>query len=128
IRGRAGVAQVVANARSGRVLIAYTRNATIADELELVAARSARPIARAAPRAPGAVETIDWSAESIDAVARRLRSSVSVGLEPAEASARLDRGGANVTDDEAPASRLSLLADQLANVPTALLLGSTLVS
>src|SRR5262249_45141913 len=46
----------------------------------------------------------------------------------AEADRRLAEIGPNVVAEETPSSRLSVLAAQLANLPTLLLLGSTVVS
>jgi len=121
---RPGVVRAFANPRSGRVLIEYAPGAPDIDELERYA-RSARP-----RRRRGTIErdpTI-WHAEPADVVVARLGTNPRDGLRSAEAAHRLDAIGANLFEGEAPPSRLALLASQLTNLPTILLLGSTVVS
>ncbi|HVK86083.1 MAG TPA: cation-transporting P-type ATPase [Kofleriaceae bacterium] len=119
---RSGVTRVRANPRSGRVLVELAPDAAILSELEHFAA----PVVRRREGAPvGAAE-----AHSLDpaVVVRALRSSAHDGLHVDEAKRRLARHGENVLDGHRPTSRLALAARQLANVPTAILLSSALVS
>jgi Ca2+-transporting ATPase len=120
---RPGVVRASASPRSGRVLIEYAPGAPVPviDELE----RYARPRRQAAA---GGHDDARWQAAPIEVVAARLKTSPRDGLPAAEAARRLDAAGANLIEDEAPPSRLALLASQLTNLPTVLLLGSTIVS
>ncbi|MGE5185587.1 MAG: cation-translocating P-type ATPase, partial [Acidobacteriota bacterium] len=123
-RARPGVVRASANPRSGRMLIEYEASSPVLDALERHA-RSASPVRRrAAIGEPGA----RWHAATVDEVVARFSTSVHDGLAPDEAARRLGVVGANVLEQEAPRSRLAMLGDQLANVPTALLVGSTVIS
>jgi Ca2+-transporting ATPase len=119
---RPGVRRVRASAGTGRVLIEYAPGAGVIDELERLARRPAPP------RPAGTQATADWHAETVEAVCARLETSAADGLAPAEARRRLATVGANTLEDERPPSRFALLAGQIANLPTAMLLGSTVIS
>jgi Ca2+-transporting ATPase len=116
--GRAGVVRAVANPRSGRLLIEYEPDAPVLDELERLARQPAAASGDAHP----------WHAESAEAVLARLATSAHDGLATDEAARRLGVAGTNTIEEDAPPSRLALAARQLTNVPTALLLGSTVIS
>ena len=68
-----------------------------------------------------------WHALAGDVVLRRLASSAT-GLTPAEAARRLAPMGPNALPDLEQRSRLEILLAQLANLPSALLLGSSALS
>ncbi len=128
---RPGVIRACASVRSGRMLIEYEADAAVLDELEQLATlprrlRSRRP--RAAHEPPFALPAASWHAEPVDRVSALLATSAADGLSNVEANRRLASLGGNVIEDEAPPSRLAVLASQFANVPTALLLGSTIIS
>ncbi|HEX5062683.1 MAG TPA: HAD-IC family P-type ATPase [Kofleriaceae bacterium] len=119
-----GVIRAEANPHSARVLIEYAADAPIVDELEHLAHTTRhRTVKRA-----GLQLAVDWHAEDSDDVCRRLATSCRDGLSARAAHERLDRFGPNVIADEEVKSRLALLASQLQNAPTAMLLGSTLIS
>ena len=132
VEARPGVVRVVANPRSGRVLIELAPDAAILAELEELAHRG-QPRSRDrlrrrrrigdeahVPSAPHATE----AAAVVDA----LRSSEHEGLSTDEARRRLELYGPNVLDGARPPSRLQLAVSQLTNLPTALLLGSAVIS
>ena len=120
-RARPGVLHVAASAYSGRVLIEYARDASVLDDL----VHLVPPPSRTATEAQVAAA---WHAAPLAEVIARHATSASDGLAILDAAHRLDRLGPNVIAEEAPPSRLALLAGQLANVPTAMLLGSTAIS
>jgi Ca2+-transporting ATPase len=66
--------------------------------------------------------------EPVERVAALLATTPARGLATAEVRRRRDVYGANLLDPTAPPSRLALLFDQVANLPCAMLLGSTAVS
>ncbi len=119
--GRPGVVRASANPRSGRLLIEYEPDAPVLAELERLAQQPAR-------RPANIVDGRAWHAESADAVLARLATSGRDGLATEEAARRLGVAGINAIEDETPPSRLALAVRQLANLPSALLLGSTIVS
>jgi Ca2+-transporting ATPase len=128
-RGRPGVTRVEASARSGRVLIEYAADAPVVSELVRFAQTPRRSAwRRARLAATWAPPHASWHAESAERVVELLATSVDSGLASAEAERRHAAIGDNVIADEDPPSRLAVLAAQLANLPTGLLLGSTLVS
>jgi Ca2+-transporting ATPase len=122
---RPGVTRATADARSGRVLIEYAPDAPILDELERLGRRA---VPRALPAMTALAPHACWHAEPARAIARLLGTSTADGLSSTEARRRLERYGDNAILDEAPPSRLALLSSQIANLPTALLLGSTVIS
>ena len=125
VGGQPGITRVAADPRSGRILIEYAADAPLIAELERIARARTPPRARrGGPPAPAQA----WHALPIERVIAALGTSASDGLAIEAADRRLADRGANVIEDEAPPSRLALLASQLANVPTGLLLGSVLVS
>ncbi|NVB82482.1 MAG: cation-transporting P-type ATPase [Kofleriaceae bacterium] len=115
-----GVVRVTANARSGRVLIELAPDAAIIAELEA--------FAKPRRRARGSQVVAKPYARDAETVATALGSSAHRGISEAEAKRRLERFGANLLEAQAQPSRLKLAASQLANLPTALLLGSALVA
>jgi Ca2+-transporting ATPase len=81
-------------------------------------------MALAPPRRPVVVpDGTGWHAIAPEEVLRRLRSGPA-GLTEAEAARRLAVEGANLIEPLQERSRLSILAGQLNNLPTGLLLGS----
>jgi Ca2+-transporting ATPase len=68
-----------------------------------------------------------WHALGAESVCRRLRSGVD-GLSATEAARRLRAAGPNSVPDGAPRTRLGIVRDQLANLPSGLLLGSSAMS
>jgi len=125
---RPGVVRAHADPRSARLLIEYAPDAAIVSELEQYA-RAPRRETRVRRRQRASFHLVaDWHAEDVDRVCELLRTTARHGLTRAEARRRLDELGPNVVADEPSPSRLALIAGQLGNVPTALLLGSTLVS
>jgi Ca2+-transporting ATPase len=140
--GRPGVVRASANPRSGRLLIEYEPDAAVLAELERYARTEPqvrRPAAAGGAGARWHSMTGDevaarmaagarWHSMTGDEVAARLATSGHDGLAADEAVRRLGAVGANVLEDEAPRSRLAVVAGQLANLPTGLLLGSTIIS
>jgi Ca2+-transporting ATPase len=120
-RTRPGVTRVTASARSGRVLIEYAPDAPVAAQLTAFA-RAPRVVV------PPAAPSVAWHAETADATCIRLGTDAATGLTVAEAAHRLAQVGPNVLETERAPSRIALFVSQLANLPTAMLLGSTLVS
>lgn len=121
---RSGVRRVCASARSGRVLIELAPGAAMLGELKRLA-RSAPPARRS--EAVQRASIADPHAVPVEETLVRLGSSWD-GIADAEVRRRLDAYGTNLLEAEASPSRLALLAGQLANLPTALLLGSALIS
>ena len=126
------VAHAEADARAGSLLV-VTRAARLPSLLQPLAPPRARareqapsllarlrPARQEAPSAP-------WHALAVAAVSHALDGSEH-GLSSDEAQRRLRRFGANALEPEKVRSRLAILAAQLANVPTALLLGSSALS
>jgi len=123
---RPGVVRAQANPHSARVLIEYAADAPIVHELERFARKTRHHAVK--QRGNGLHLAVDWHAETSEEVCRRLATRCADGLSAHEAHERLDRFGPNVIPDDEARSRLSLLASQLENAPTAMLLGSTLIS
>jgi Ca2+-transporting ATPase len=120
-----GVEEVTADPRSGRLLLRYAPGAPLLGRLR----GAARPGVggRAVPRSrqrPGAPEAAPpWHALSVDQVLEQLASN-RWGLEETEAARRLSFHGPNALPTDEPRSRLALLASQLDNLPSILLVGS----
>ena len=72
--------------------------------------------------------TPSWHSMSRGAVARELTTSLSSGLEPGEARARLARLGPNVIEEGRRVSPLAILASQFQDFMVLVLLGATAVS
>jgi Ca2+-transporting ATPase len=68
-----------------------------------------------------------WHAATVGAVCRQLRSGAR-GLTGGEAARRLAADGPNSLPDHAARTRLAILFDQLGNLPSGLLLGSSALS
>jgi Ca2+-transporting ATPase len=118
---RDGVAAVRADPRSGRVLITYHAGAGILDELGAMTAGDAAPVQAAREPSRG------FASFTVAEALARLASAPE-GLAPAEAARRLRLHGRNelATSIEHPWYRI--LGRQVANVPTALLLGAAAIS
>ncbi|HEX3760453.1 MAG TPA: HAD-IC family P-type ATPase, partial [Kofleriaceae bacterium] len=123
--GRPGITRVTADPRSGRVLVEYAPGAVLDRELEQLR-RSARR--RSARSGPAPVWEAAWHADDAAAVIARLGTSASDGLTAGEARRRLAAVGHNELQEEEPASRVAVLARQVANLPVALLGSSMAVS
>jgi Ca2+-transporting ATPase len=124
--GRPGITRVVADPRSGRVLVEYEPGVLLDRELEQLRRSARRPGARPEP-APPAWQSA-WHADDAAAVIAQLGTSAADGLTAGDARRRLAAVGVNELRDEEPASRFAVLARQLANLPTALLGSSMAVS
>jgi Ca2+-transporting ATPase len=122
---RPGVVRAAASTQSGRILIEYGADAPVLQQLEDLA-RVTPPAKR---RNGNHVEgKIDWHAVDPADVCNRLTTRTESGLTRDEARRRLHLLGPNVVADEALLSRFALLAAQFKNVPTAMLLSSTVAS
>ncbi|MGN6104345.1 MAG: cation-translocating P-type ATPase [Kofleriaceae bacterium] len=121
---RPGVVRVVASPRSGRVLVELAPGAPALTQIEHVSRLLRRPRrgARRVPSAPGA------HASDARVVLEALGSADHAGLTSREARARLSAIGPNLLEDTRPPSRVQLVVGALANLPTALLLGSAAIS
>jgi Ca2+-transporting ATPase len=124
--GRPGITRVVADPRSGRVLVEYEPGVLLDRELEQLRRSARRPGARAESPAPEWQS--GWHADDAAAVIAQLGTSAADGLTAGDARRRLAAVGGNELQDEEPASRFAVLARQLANLPTALLASSMGVS
>jgi P-type Ca2+ transporter type 2C len=124
--GRPGITRVVADPRSGRVLVEYEPGVLLDRELDQLRRSAGRR--RSARTGPAPAWQSAWHADEAAVVIARLETSAGDGLTAGEARRRLAAVGANELLDEEPASRFAVLARQLANLPTALLGGSTVVS
>jgi Ca2+-transporting ATPase len=122
LRGVRGIAEVRADSRSGRVLIRYAPGAPFLRELRSErtegASRAGHP--RPAARAPEASRA--WHALPAERVLDLVGSRPG-GIDTAEARRRLAEVGANEPEPPPTRSRLGLLASQVANLPSAMLLG-----
>jgi Ca2+-transporting ATPase len=77
---------------------------------------------------PRALTDARWHVMSSDAVVETVGSSASSGLSPREAAARLASDGPNSLPRAEARSALSMLLDQFANAPVALLIASAALS
>jgi Ca2+-transporting ATPase len=131
VRGLAEVASVKVDERSGSVLILTRGDRVPALLLQGGAGPVRRPPDRrwrlASLRGRETIPSAEWHALPTEDVLARL-ASTPTGLESADARRRLRRFGANALDAESVRSRLAILASQLTNVPSALLLGSSALS
>ncbi len=138
-----GVEHVAADPRSGRVLVEYAPGASLLDRIRSeVAADGVQQLSGwrlpsgilqgwlyPAPASQGSNGSEDhhWHALTIEQVAAELETSV-LGLTAKEAELRQGRYGSNLIDELAPRSNLSILASQVDNLPSVLLLGSSFLS
>ena len=138
LRAHAGVEEVRADARSGRVLIRYARDGAFLGKLERAPETATQPPSRAffhwpltpfsargTRRAPG--DPTPWHALSTDAVFKSLGASLK-GLDSREAGRRLLADGTNELQGPESRSRLEILVSQVTNLPAWLLLGSSALS
>jgi Ca2+-transporting ATPase len=129
VTAQAGVVHASASPTSGRLLIEYDEDSPLLARLEALAASPASADERGAKQQQRAEPSaIAWHAEQPAEVCGQLSTSSATGLTTREARRRLEQVGPNVIADEAPLSRLALLAGQFTNAPTAMLLSSTIVS
>ena len=129
VREKPGVEEVRANPLSGRVLIRYARGAPVLDELERLACTTPVRRARGAPATRPAREgAMRWHAHAIEEVARELATDLHAGLEAGDAARRLARYGDNLMGEDVVRSKWEVLAAQVANLPTGLLIGSAVLS
>jgi Ca2+-transporting ATPase len=137
VKTQPGVDRVQASSRTGRVLIVYRDGAAILDRLDSLAATGATPPppppARAreaggvAPSRPEARPETAWHAMPAATVMQRIGTS-SEGLSAAEAAARLRSEGPNLLETTQSRSRWQILGSQFANLPSALLIGSAVLT
>ncbi len=118
LRGWPGVREARADATSGRVLVRFSDGAALGELAPAPPAPSGAPRAHRPPR-----EGAPFHALPVDEVLEILGTSRR-GLAEAEARGRLRRVGANAVEVRRPRSPLATLAAQLADVPSALLLGA----
>lgn len=137
-----GVEHVAADPRSGRVLVDYAPGAALLGRIREVSTdRSSassswlprlhlpRWLDAAAVPEQSKVRPADrhWHALAFEQVATEFDTTV-LGLTAKEAELRLGRCGPNLVDDIEPRSNLAILASQLDNLPSVLLLGSSILS
>ena len=79
------------------------------------------------PTRSSATQMGPWHALAVEAVCRRVHSAAA-GLSDREAARRLAADGSNSLPDPSSRTRLSILLDQFANLPSGLLLGSSTLS
>src|SRR5262245_35246116 len=118
LRLRKDVLDVHADCRTGRVLVRYAEGSTLLSGLRRRSERK-RP-ARRLRLTP----QIAWHAHGVDEVLRRLHTSRD-GLSKKDARRRLAESGPNLAEEITARSQLAILAGQVANLPTAVLLGSS---
>jgi Ca2+-transporting ATPase len=126
LRALPGAERVRADPRSGRAQIDYRDGLPLRPEKGRLP-RLARARAALSPSARAAQPSVDWHALPLERVLAEL-STTPLGLGAREAAVRLHRYGANVIEAEAPRSRLQLVLSQLGNLPSILLIGSSVVS
>ncbi len=139
-----GIERVHVDSRTGRVLIEYRPGARVEEELRATirsadskhrrsGARhqegggSASPRRRRRRARREAQIQADWHASPLEAVYAQLESR-RLGLGEAEVEERRARHGANALEETASRSRLALLADQVMNLPSQILIGSSMIS
>ncbi|HWV36868.1 MAG TPA: HAD-IC family P-type ATPase [Vulgatibacter sp.] len=120
LRALPGVVDARADPRSGRLLVRYERGAPL---LEGLREEPEDPPPGRADHPAGDRRRPPWHSMAIDDVLVVL-GTTSEGLPWREARARLRQVGRNATETAASRSPLSILGEQVANVPMALLLGS----
>jgi Ca2+-transporting ATPase len=118
-----GVERACASAASGRLLVEYSRHGRFLSRLR-VSNGDRRPVAVSARQAQPEEA---WHALPVSDVLRLLDSGMH-GLSEAEARRRLERYGANAAEEPRERGRLETLLAQVANLPAALLLGSSAIS
>lgn len=129
-----GVQRVSANPLTGRVLVCFLPGGpapgTLLCCLEQMLQGGAASSDAAAPDAPAgaATQAPAWHSMEVAAVAARLRSSASRGLEDAEAAARLRAVGPNRLPAPPVRSSTDILLRQFHSLPVLLLGGSALLS
>jgi len=95
----------------------------------MVLASTSRPrlARRHSSRPRSSTAEVPWHAADVAQVLARLGSG-HTGLDPRDAAARLSQLGPNQVEGERERSRLEILLSQVANLPSALLLGSAAIS
>ncbi len=127
---RPGVAAVAADVRSGRVLIEYAEGAPIFDQL--AALTSPAYDSPPSPADPAPKSAVASGAPPFHALpagdALRQVGSCGEGLSAQEAAARLRAHGPNEIESSTGPAWYRLLARQMLNLPTGMLLGAAAVS
>jgi len=120
-----GVHRVHADPRSGRVLLAYQPGC---DWVDSIPGTSALPHGATVSQAQDKVDdSTPWHSLSMAEVLLRL-GVAAPGLDGSEVLERRRRFGANALPAPESRSRLATVYDQIANLPTGLLLGSSFLS
>ncbi len=116
-----GAESARADPRTGRVLVRYAPGAPLLDGLRRTedTGRGRRSPGRHRQRFP----SLAWHALEEEQVLARLETGRK-GLTDEEARRRRREGGTNAVDGPGERSRLEILRDQVANLPSALLIGS----
>jgi P-type Ca2+ transporter type 2C len=124
-----GVRSARASAAPGSILVTYGAPAT-PDALAqaIAAAANGKAPRRANPGEAPAPSPTDWHAIGIAETIRQLCPQQKRGLDAAQAAARLKRYGPNALARAQPRSNWSILGEQMANLPTALLGASAVLS
>lgn len=125
LRGRNGVVDADVDSRSGRALVTYSAGGAFLAELVETPSAEARTSPMRARRAEPTRS--DWHGLEIAAVLEQLEVGIG-GLSTEEAARRLAEVGHNGDTEMLERSRLEIFADQVANLPTTMLLGSSLLS
>jgi Ca2+-transporting ATPase len=136
-----GIQRVVANARSGCVLIEYTPDAPFLEQLQQLFARppparqkKRTPIPRrlrrtqARHRLPLIPEAARAHALPVNSVASALGTDPRNGISSRDARQRLARFRENIVQENEGRSGAKILFAQLNNLPTAMLIGSAVLS
>jgi P-type Ca2+ transporter type 2C len=131
------VGSVRVNPVIGSVLVFFDDTQVTVNQLVVEIARCRGP-ARATPRrdrrgrmpvrAPRVARRTPWHAMDAEAVTAHLEVGPDRGLSGMEAERRLAAYGANLLPTPEPKSRMSILVDQVATLPVALLAGAAAVS
>jgi Ca2+-transporting ATPase len=123
-----GVRSAKASPATGSILVTFGAPAT-PDALAQAIADAAGG-RRAPPQSPAtpAPSPTDWHARSLADALRELCPRQKRGLTTAEAAARLRRYGRNALARAAPRSNWAIFGEQMANLPTALLGASAVLS
>jgi P-type Ca2+ transporter type 2C len=125
---REGVTGVEADERSGRVLILYREGAGEGEPIRALAEGAPEQVWRAPPAAPASESSPDAAHTWTVAAALARLDSEPQGLSSREAARRLRKHGPNDVGSDPRTPWYRILVRQVANLPTALLVGSAGVS
>lgn len=131
--GQVGIAQAKASAVTGTLLLAYPperdRDAIVATVAAVLGGETPAPQPEAPRPPPDASEPeSDWHVRSAAEALAAFESSPETGLSEDRARLVFRRVGPNVLVEAKGRSSGAILADQVLNLPTGLLLGSAVVS